>query len=102
MTASELYALAGFIGVIAAIVGTIVTLNRSTHKAISDGDNQLHERVNRVRDEYVRRVDLDSHMTRIETNVKELRDENREGTREINRRLDTVLTTLQPKTQPRR
>lgn len=60
------------------------------------GDDTLHDRVNRVRDEYVKRVDLDGHMARMETNVKELRDETREGTREINRRLDQVLTTLQP------
>ncbi|MEI9427661.1 hypothetical protein [Mesorhizobium sp. Cs1299R1N3] len=51
-----------------------------------------------MRDEYVRRVvDHDGHMTRMETNVKELREEGREGTREINRRLDQVLTTLQPR-----
>lgn len=65
------------------------------------GDDALHERVNRVRDEYVKRVDLDGHMSRMETNVKELREETREGTREINRRLDQVLTTLQPRTTPR-
>jgi len=56
-------------------------------------DDALHKRVNRVRDEYVKRADLDA---RIETNVRELRNENREGNREINRRLDPVLATLQP------
>lgn len=79
-----------------ALSGKIEKGNSELAKGIKDGDDHLHERVNRVRDEYVKRVDLDGHMTRMETNVKELRDENREGTREINRRLDTVLSTLQP------
>ncbi len=72
-----------------ALSSKIEKANSELVKGIKDGDDHLHERVNRVRDEYVKRVDLDGHMTRMETNVRELRDENREGTREINRRLDT-------------
>ncbi|NUR12312.1 MAG: hypothetical protein HOQ20_10795 [Bradyrhizobium sp.] len=89
--------LLGAAGTIVAIVSAIVVSHRYTSDKIQKGDDALHERINRVRDEYVRRVDLDSHMVRIETNVKELREEGREGTREINRRLDQVLTTLQPR-----
>lgn len=88
--------------------GALIAAFRSLTAKIDDaeasatkGDDALHERVNRVRDEYVKRVDLDGHMARMETNVKELRDETREGTREINRRLDQVLTTLQPRTTAR-
>jgi hypothetical protein len=84
-------------------IGTLIVAFRNLATRIDEGkseakkgDDALHERVNRVRDEYVKRIDLDGHMGRMETTVKELREEAREGTREINRRLDQVLTTLQP------
>ncbi|TPN57178.1 hypothetical protein [Mesorhizobium sp. B1-1-7] len=96
MTGSDIAALIGIAGTIVAIIGAIVASHRSTGDKIQKGDDALHERINRVRDEYVRRVDLDGHMARMETSVKDLRDENREGTREINRRLDQVLTTIRP------
>lgn len=90
----QVIALIGVAGTIVSIVVAIVASHRTTADKIQKGDDALHERINRVRDEYVRRVDLDGHMARIETNVKELRDENREGTRDINRRLDQMLTSL--------
>lgn len=90
----QVIALIGVAGTIVAIVSAIVASHRSTSDKIQKGDDALHERINRVRDEYVRRVDLDGHMARIETNVKELREENREGTRDINRRLDQILTSV--------
>lgn len=62
--------------------------------AIKDGDDQLHERVNRVRDEYVRRVDLDDHVRQLRDGMKEMRDETRDGLKETNKRLDQVLAVL--------
>lgn len=62
--------------------------------AIKDGDDQLHERVNRVRDEYVRRVDLDDHVRQLRDGMKEMRDETREGLKGTNHRLDQVLAVL--------
>lgn len=104
MTTGELQWLIGTaVTVILAIAGIAIAAFRATASKIDDvageiktGDAALHERINRVRDEYVKRVDLDGHMERMEETVKELRAETREGTREINRRLDQVLTTLQP------
>lgn len=47
--------------------------------AVKAGDDQLHERINRVRqdvsDNYVRRVDLESHMKRHDDTQKEMRDD---------------------------
>ena len=85
------------LGMLIVAFRTLASRIDAATSAANSGDDQLHERVNRVRDEYVKRVDLDGHMGRMETNVKELREESREGTREINRRLDQVLTTLQPR-----
>lgn len=51
-------------------------LDRQTEKlarAIGDGDDKLHERINRVRDDYVRRVDLDGHLSRFDKNFDEIR-----------------------------
>lgn len=62
--------------------------------AIKDGDDQLHERVNRVRDDYVRRVDLDGHVSQLREGMKELKDETRDSAKETNKRLDQVLAVL--------
>ena len=99
MTGQEIIALIGLAGTLLGIVVAAVTMYRNTASAIKEGDDALHERINRVRDDYVRRVDLDGHMTRIDQNVKEMREESREGTREINRRLDSLLQTARRPTR---
>ncbi|WP_273795179.1 hypothetical protein [Brucella intermedia] len=74
--------------------GALLTTFRSLSAAIKNGDDQLHERVNRVRDEYVRRVDLDDHIRQLRDSMKEMRDETREGQKEMNKRLDQLLAML--------
>ena len=61
-------------------------------KAIQDASGQLHERVNRIRDEYVRRDDHD----RAYDALKELITSMREEQRYTNQRLDQVLARLPP------
>lgn len=41
-----------------ALIGAFKSLSKS----INDGDDALHERINRTHDDYVRRVDLDRHV----------------------------------------
>lgn len=57
--------------------------------AVKDGDDMLHERVNRLRqdvsDNYVRRVDLDGHMTRMDSMLKEVRDDQKKIIEQIAR-----------------
>ena len=60
--------------------------------AIKDEDDQLHERVNRVRDDYVRRVDLDDHVRQLREGMKEMRDEDRKLLKESKKRIDQVLS----------
>ncbi len=66
--------------------GAFSSVSKKIDKAVDDmrastksGDDQLHERVNRLRqdvsDNYVRRADLDSHMKRIDETLKEVRDD---------------------------
>lgn len=73
-----------------ALIGAFKSLSKS----IKDGDDALHERINRTRDDYVRRVDLDVHMAQLRGDVKELKNETRESTSETNKRLDQVLAAL--------
>ncbi len=67
---------------------------RSLAASIKSGDDALHERINRTRDDYVRRVDLDGHVNQLRDGMKELKEETRESTRETNKRLDQVLAVL--------
>ena len=50
---------------------------KEMREAVSDGDRELHDRVSRLRqdvsDNYVRRIDLDSHMKRLDENNREIR-----------------------------
>lgn len=86
------------IGLAAGLGGTftvaLIATFRSLSASIKLGDDQLHDRVNRVRDEYVRRVDLDDHVKQLRDSVRELRDETREASRGTNTRLDQVLAVL--------
>jgi hypothetical protein len=79
---------------IVSFIIALVSSFRSLSATIKEGDDQLHERINRVRDEYVKRVDHDAQMNQLRDTVKEIRDELREGTRETNKRLDQVLAAL--------
>lgn len=74
-----------------AIVGGVILRDRQVMGTIKDGDDKLHDRLSKVKDEYVRRDDLASHIQRIEKTVDEMRIEMREQ-RRTNERLDTTLT----------
>lgn len=101
--------LIGFAGLIVVIVGGVIARDRAitnmihtnheeTAKAIKEGDDGLHERINRTRDDmsnhYVKRTDLDGHLQRIEKGVAEMRTEMREERRDTNQRLDAVLAAI--------
>ncbi|MBX4994863.1 hypothetical protein [Rhizobium binae] len=61
---------------------------------IEAGDDVLHDRLNRIRDEYARRSDLDGHIHRLESSIKDLREEHRETSKETTRRLDAIIASL--------
>lgn len=71
----------------------IAAFNRLADR-ITAGDNVLHGRVNDVREEYVRRVDLDNQLTRIDVQFRELKSEMREQHRDTQQRLDKVLSAV--------
>jgi hypothetical protein len=70
-------------------------IQRNT-EAIRRGDDALHERVNRVREElakdFVRKADIDAHLSRVDETYRDLRTEMREGMKDIADRLDVVIS----------
>lgn len=87
-------AVGGFIARDRALVNQIRDGDDNSRKVAKEGADALHERVNKVRDEFVRRDDLDGHIKRFERSVSEMRGEMRHGHTETNKRLDTVMETL--------
>lgn len=85
------------IGIILGLVtaaGGLVARDRHVLGKIQSGDDQLHERVNRVRDEYVRRIDLDAHIVRLDASVQKLSEEISRSSTATNQRLDALLAYM--------
>ena len=64
-----------------ALVGVVsgaIARDRQLTRMITDGDHALHERIDVVKDNFVRRVDLENHMTRIDTSIRDLTSEQRD------------------------
>jgi uncharacterized protein (DUF927 family) len=66
-----------------ALVGAIITAFRNLAGRISTGDRELHNRIDEVKEKYVRRDDLDGHIGRLDQNVREIREEMRENHRQV-------------------
>ena len=81
------------LGLVAA-GGGLIARDRHVLGKIQSGDDQLHERVNRVRDEYVRRVDLDAHIVRLDASVQKLSEEISRSSNATNQRLDALLAHM--------
>lgn len=62
---------------------TIIASFRSLAFRISQGNKDLHTRVDDVKEKYVRRDDLDGHILRIESGIRDLKDENRENHKQV-------------------
>ena len=60
-------------------------------KTVKEGDDALHQRINRTRDEYVRRDDLDAHISRIYSMMTEQRTEAEKRHEATMNRLDKII-----------
>lgn len=81
-------AIAGFV---TTLIGGVVARDRAMSRQIREGDEKLHDRVNRIRDDMVHKDDLNRHLERMDRTLNEMRDEQREQRREMNMRLDQLL-----------
>ena len=85
--------LIGAIVGIVAMIGGFIVRDRQVMHNITNGDEKLHERINRMQIDFVRRDDLNGHIDRIEQQVGGMREEQRE----TNRRIDALITALTKK-----
>lgn len=95
MTPDDLKWLIGsFAGMFAVAVGVVVAAFYRLSDKMQEGQDDLHHRINGVRDEYVRRTDLDAHLTRIDRTLVDMRHEMRESSKDTVKRLDDVLANV--------
>lgn len=98
---TDVFTLITILVALVGAVGGIIARDRYIGKAISTGDRDLsnamntkfdttHERINKIRDEFVRREDLEQHMARVDRGLREIHD----GQEKTNQRIDTVLQVL--------
>lgn len=73
------------------ILNVISKNNEGAMKAIKESADTINTRVDRVKDEYVRRVDLDGHISRLDGSLRHLTDEMRSSSNTTSQRLDMIL-----------
>lgn len=90
-------AVIGFVGLVLALIArdrqTWSGMKNVADEAGKETD-RLHERVNRVRDEYVRRDDLDKHLDRLSAQMKEIREESTKSSEAISGKLDALTMAM--------
>jgi len=98
MNNNDVLYIAGFAVSLISFIGGIVVRDRQVMRSINSGDSKLHERVDKVRDEYVRKDDLNAHiaawtasMDRMHETQNETNKRIENGQNEINRRIDSLL-----------
>ncbi len=69
--------------VTAAFATTLIAAFRNLAGRITASNRALHQRIDEVKDTYVRRDDLDGHILRLENSVRDLREEMREQHRQL-------------------
>lgn len=76
------------------LVAMIQSSRNDAMNAVKMGGDVTHDRINRVRDEYVRRDDLQGHLVRIDKQFDEMRDQIRRGQESTERKLDKIENLL--------
>lgn len=90
---SAIFWVMGFAVAAISMIGGVIVRDRQVTKMINEGDEKLHQRINLIQHDYVRRDDLNGHIQTIENTVNQMREEQRE----TNRRIDNLLTVLSNK-----
>lgn len=95
MTATDLQWLVGIsLTVFVALASIMIGASRNLGNKMSKSVAELHARIDHVKDNYVRRDDLDRHLERIDGNVNELRREIRHGNEMVMNRFDQIIERL--------
>jgi len=72
----------------------LVSMIRRVEDEMDNSSKELHARINRVREDTVQKSDLDGHLTRLSSDMREMRKEQREATKATNTRLDALLSAI--------
>jgi len=72
-------------------LGLIAKSHEGSIKAIQDSSEKTNEQMAKIKDEYVRRIDLDGHIMRLDGSIKALSSEMRSSATQTNQRLDAIL-----------
>lgn len=77
---------------------SLMTMMTSVQTAVADqiksATDPIHERVNRIRDEFVRRDDLDGHLARWDKRFDEMRADMQRNNDEMKKTLKEITTML--------
>lgn len=84
----------GFGGLLVPVVLAAMARDRSLLTMIKQANDTVHDRINRVRDEYVRRDDLDGHLGRWDKQFDDLRAEMRSRGEKTDKTLDEIRNML--------
>jgi uncharacterized protein YlxW (UPF0749 family) len=82
------------IGLCLTLAGAVGAMCRYVWLAIEEGDDALHERINSIKDEYVRRNDMDAQVSRLEAQFRDLRQDVKDGQKATTDRLDALLVAV--------
>lgn len=92
----------GWASILAGAFWRIMGIIRRVETQMKDADNQLHSRVNRVREDTVHKADLADLSSRISKDLHEIRDEQRSANNATNQRLDALLNAIANRNDGRR
>jgi hypothetical protein len=80
-----------------ALLTMISTVKDDTSQQIKAATDPVHERINRVRDEFVRRDDLEGHLGRWDRQFEDLRTEMRRNSDFVGEQLREIMNRLPPR-----
>lgn len=83
--------LVGLAGFVSAMIGGVVTRDRAISRMVREGDEKLHDRINRLRENMVHKDDLDRNLTHIDKILINIQEEQRQQRLETTSRLDKLL-----------
>lgn len=80
--------------ILAAAFWRLVGMIQKVESDMDDNNKEIHSRVNRIREETVHKADLDGHLSRLSQDMREMRDDHRQATKDTNARLDALLAAI--------
>jgi len=84
----------GWGSILAGAFWKLVSMVRHLHDETDRSSKELHARINQVRADTVHKSDLDGHLSRLSSDMREMRQEHREATKDTNARLDALLSAI--------